>query len=588
MLRARSLLALAALFLGALALGTAPPAQAQESNVKEIVLDNGLTVLLYPRSGDPQVACGWIAKVGSANESPGITGLAHLFEHMMFKGTRTIGTKDIEKDLAIIAELDAKRAKISKHQGELDRQERLGMIEDASSPDVRTAEHQALLEEFDALLKQQKELLVDNEFDSIYTRAGGTGMNAGTSTDWTIYFINMPANKLELWAWMESDRLTNPVFRQFYSERDVVWEERRMRTDSTPTGRLDEEFDALFWKASPYSWQPIGWPSDLDGITREEALAFFDRNYSPNNLTLAIVGDFDVPATEALVRKYFSRIPRSEYEPTAVRTFDPPQQGIKRFEGVAETRPTVTVRWHAFPVGHVDEPALSTLVELLNGRTGRLYKSLVEDQQIATSAGAQLDARRYGGYVQLSGVAAPDHAPEDVEKALYAEIEKLQEELVGERELQKVKNQVVASSSRRLTSNFFILFQLLLNDGNGDWREMFREADKLLAVTPQQVQAAAKKYFPQETRTIAIYRTEKSDEPVDPLWAAMTPEQQQAAGMMKGQLAAVSDPARLEMMLSQMSGQAAMVPAEQKPVFDWVVSYLTKKIEGLKGQGGDS
>jgi predicted Zn-dependent peptidase len=318
---------LTALLLGALALGAALPALAQESNVKEIVLDNGLTILLYPRSGDPRVACGWIAKVGSANERPGITGLAHLFEHMMFKGTRTIGTKDIDRDLEIIAELDATRAKLARHQDELDRQKRLGMIEDASSPDVRTAEHQELLASFDALLAQQKELLVDNEFNSIYTKAGGTGMNAGTSTDWTLYFINMPANKLELWAWMESDRLTNPVFRQFYSERDVVWEERRMRTDSTPTGRLGEEFDALFWKASPYSWQPIGWPSDLDKITREEALAFFDRNYSPNNLTLALVGDFDLETTEPLLRKYFSRIPRSKLEPTAVRTFAPPPAG---------------------------------------------------------------------------------------------------------------------------------------------------------------------------------------------------------------------------------------------------------------------
>lgn len=151
-----------------------------------------------------------------------------------------------------------------------------------------------------------------------------------------------------------------------------------------------------------------------------------------------------------------------------------------------------------------------------------------------------------------------------------------------------MKNQVVASSSRRLTSNFFILFQLLLYDGNGDWREMFREADKLLAVTPQQVQAAAREYFPMERRTIAIYRTEETDEPEDPLWAALTPEQQQAAGMMKSRLAAVNDPAQLEMILSQMAGQAAMVPPDQKPVFDWIQSYLTKKIESLKVQGGDS
>ena len=579
---------LPALLLALLALAPARPATAQQENVEEIVLDNGMKVLLFQRPGDPRVACGWIAKVGSANERPGITGLAHLFEHMMFKGTRTIGTKDIDRDLEIIAELDKVRAQLSEYQDELDRRERLGMIEDASDPAVRSPEHQALLDRFDQLLAEQKELLVDNEFDQIYTKAGGTGMNAGTSTDWTIYFINMPANKLELWFWMESDRLTNPIFRQFYSERDVVWEERRMRTDSTPTGQLDEEFDALFWKASPYSWQPIGWPSDLDRITREEALDFFGRNYSPNNLTAALVGDFDAAEAKKLAEKYFGRIPRSPVPPTPVRTFDPPQEGLKRFEGVAETRPTVRVRWHAFPVGHVDEPALQMMTELLNGKTGRLYKSLVEDSEVATSASSQLDARRYGGYVQLSGVAAPEHSPEEVERGLYAEIKKLQDTPVGERELQKVKNQVVADKARRLSNNFFILFQLLLYDGNGDWKDMFTEADKLLAVTPADIQRVAKTYFPMETRTIAIYRTKETDAAADPLWAKLTPEQQGMAGMMKQRLAAVTDPAQVEMMLGQFSAQAGAVPPDQKPVFDWVVSFLEKKLEELKAEGGDS
>jgi predicted Zn-dependent peptidase len=571
----------AALLLGALALGAVRPAEAQEENVTEIVLENGMKVLLYPRPGDPRVACGWIAKVGSANERPGITGLAHLFEHMMFKGTRTIGTTDIERDLEI-------RGELRELQADLERRERLGKIPDASDPAARTPRHQELLARFDALLEEQKGLIVDNEFDQLYTKAGGTGLNAGTSTDWTIYFVNLPANKLELWFWLESDRLIDPIFRQFYSERDVVWEERRMRTDSTPTGKLDEEFNAMFWKASPYSWETIGWPSDLDTITREEALAFFERNYSPNNLTAALVGDFDVGEVEALARKYFARIPRSPRPPTPVRTFDPPQEGVKRLEGVAETRPTVQVRWQAFPYGHVDQPALDVLVELLNGRTGRLYRSLVEGQEVATRASAQLDARRYGGYVQLSGVASPEHSPEQVEQALYGEIRKLQEELVGQRELQKVQNQVVASKARRLSNNFFILFQLLLYDGNEDWREMFREADRLLAVTPQDIQAVAKKYFPMEARTIAVYRTKETDEAADPLWAALTPEQQQMAGMMKQRLAAIEDPAQLEMMLGQISAQAAMVPPEQKAVMDWVVSFLKGKLAKLESAGGES
>lgn len=582
--RARSVAALAL----ASTLLAAGSAAAQQSNVEELVLENGMTLLLYPRPGDPNVACGWVAKVGSANESPGITGLAHLFEHMMFKGTRTIGTEDIEADLALINQLDEIRAELRQEQRALDRKERLGQIDDADDPAVRSPRHQELLDRFNALLAEQKELLVDNEFDHVYTKAGGTGMNAGTSNDWTIYFINLPANKLELWFWMESDRLMNPVFRQFYSERDVVWEERRMRTDSTPTGKLDEEFNALFWKASPYSWAPIGWPSDLDTITREEALAFFGRNYSPNNLTAALVGDFDAGEAKRLATRYFGRIPRYPLPPTEVRTFDPPQEGIKRFEGVAETRPTVKMRWHAVPHGHVDEPALDVVMELLNGKTGRLYKALVEGQGIATQASASNDARLYGGFVQLTGVAAPDHQPEEVERALLAEIERLQKEPVGQRELQKVKNQVVASKSRRLSNNFFILFQLLLYDATGDWSDMFAEADKLLAVTPDDIQRVAAEYFPKDTLAVAIYRTKETEGPVDPLWAALGPQQQAVASQMKQQFDATDDAAQLEQALGQIRSQRSQAPAQFAPVFDWAESYLENRIASLKEKGGAS
>ena len=266
---------------------------AQEVAVEEVVLDNGMTVLLLPRPGDPNVAAGWVAKVGSVYERPGITGVAHLFEHMMFKGTSTIGTRNIESDLQLIAQLDEVKAEMRVEEAGLLEAHRLGRIEDPNDPAGRSVRHRELIERFEALLAEQDELIIKEDFSRLYSGQGASGMNAGTSYDYTVYFVNVPANKLELWFWMESDRLLNPVFREFYSERDVVHEERRLRTDSTPTGKFQEQFDALFWQSSPYSWPVVGWPSDLEGITREEALEFFGLYYAPNNLAAVLVGDFD-------------------------------------------------------------------------------------------------------------------------------------------------------------------------------------------------------------------------------------------------------------------------------------------------------
>ena len=277
-------------FIGALALAAAcaaGTAGAQQVPVEEVVLDNGLTLLLLPRPGDPNVAAGWVAKVGSVHERPGITGVAHLFEHMMFKGTAAIGTRNIEQDLQIIAELDELKAALRVEEAALLEAERLGRIEDAADPAHRTEGHRALMDRFEDLLAQQEELIIKEDFSRLYSGQGASGMNAGTSYDFTLYFVNVPANKLELWFWMESDRLLNPVFREFYAERDVVHEERRLRIDSTPTGKFEEQFNSLFWQSSPYSWPVIGWPSDLEGITRAEALEFFDLYYAPNNLTAA-------------------------------------------------------------------------------------------------------------------------------------------------------------------------------------------------------------------------------------------------------------------------------------------------------------
>jgi predicted Zn-dependent peptidase len=489
----------------------APVLWAQQVPVQEYVLPNGFKLLMIPKKGDPNIAAGWIAKAGSVNERPGITGLSHLFEHMMFKGTHVVGTKDIAKDLALMARMDAIKAETRKEEQAQIRRLRLGQISSLQDPKNRTPHHSELLRELARVEKEAKDLIIPNEFDKIYTNAGASGLNAETSQDYTLYFINVPANKLELWFWMESDRLMNPVFREFYSERDVVHEERRMRTDSTPTGKFEEEFNALFWTSSPYSWPIVGWPSDLDGLTREEALAYFAIHYAPNNVSACLVGDFDPGQAKAFADRYFGRLKRSPHPPPPVRTREVEQMAEKRMIAFAETNPEVQTLYHSVADGHVAEPALLVLGALLSGRTGRLYKSLVLDQKIANDVAAGQNGMKYEGFFVLNGVARPESTPEVVEQALYKEIEKLQKEKVGDRELQKVKNQFAADNYRRLESRFLLMQQILLADSNRGWQSFNEDPKRIAAVTADDVQRVANLYFKPENRAVALYYTKKSE-----------------------------------------------------------------------------
>ena len=572
------------LFVAALALPSAAVAQ----QVQPIVhtLENGMTLLLLPRPGDPNISAGWVAKVGSVNERPGITGVAHLFEHMMFKGTHTIGTQDIDEDLRIIAYLDDFKSQIGVLEKDLQRQQRLGMIDDWKTPENRSAEHAQLIDEFDTAVAEQKTLLVKDEFDRIYTGAGASGMNAGTANDLTIYFINVPANKLELWFWMESDRLANPVFREFYSERDVVHEERRLRTDSTPTGKFDEQFDSIFWQSSPYGWPVVGWPSDLEGITREEALDFFDTFYAPNNLTAGIVGGFDPDEAIEMAERYFGRLERGQVEPWGPRTTEVKQNAESRMVAYADTNPQVQVRYHTVADRHVDEPALLVMSNILNGRTGRLFKSLVEEQDIATRASAFVNGMKYEGFFQVSGTAKDGNTPEEVEAAIYREIEKLQEEAVTERELQKVKNQNAAAEFRRLQSSFFLLLQLLQADAMNGWETLNMTGPDLQAVTADDVMRVASTYFEPENRAVAIYYRKEGGEPEDPRLAELDEQSKQQVRMLMQQLAQAT-PAELDQLrqqLAQFEQMGGQVPAEQQAMFALMIELVRERVQELEGE----
>jgi predicted Zn-dependent peptidase len=557
---------------------------AQQVPVQELVLDNGMKVLMVPKKGDPNVAAGWVAKVGSVNERPGITGVSHLFEHMMFKGTKTIGTSNIEEDLKVMERMDAVKADIRKEEQEQIRRLRLGEISDLKDPATRTPKHKELLEEMGKLELRQRELLVKNEFDKIYTTAGASGMNAGTSNDFTVYFINVPSNKLELWFWMESDRLLNPIFREFYTERDVVHEERRLRTDSTPTGKYEEEFESMFWNSSPYSWPVVGWPSDLDGLTREEALAYYALNYAPNNLTACLVGDFDPAKAKELAVRYFGRLKRNPQDPPAVRTREVAHQAEKRMLATAETNPQVRIRYLSVADGHKDEPALVVLGSLLSGRTGRLYKSLVLDQKIANSAGAMQSGQKWEGYFEFSGVAKPGNTPEQVEQALYKEIEKIQKEKVPDRELQKVKNQFAASNFRRLQSNFALMVQLLLADANRGWKTFNEDPKQIDAVTVEDIQRVAGQYFKPESKAVIVYYTKKAaGAPADdPLLAGLSDEDKSRVQQFRGMIGQAK-PEQLKMILQQFEQREGSAPPEQQKLMQVLKKLIQERIKQLEG-----
>ncbi len=493
----------AALIAGAL------PARAQELKMEERTLSNGMRLLLLPRKDEPTIACGWVAKVGSVNERPGITGISHLFEHMMFKGTPTIGTKDAKKDLEIIEEQEKVRAGMREEISKMRAAFRRGEVDDITKPENKTARYKELEARFDALVKAQRDLLVKNEFDRIYAGQGGSGINAFTTHDMTGYFVTVPKNRLELWMWMESDRLGNPVFREFYAERDVVYEERRLRVESTPTGKLEEAFEEIFWHSSPYSWPVLGYPSDVAAITKQQADDYFALYYAPNNLTAILVGDFDPKEALALAETYLARIPRGKNPPPEVITTPPTWDAEVRFSGEAETNPEIEISWHTVPFQHRDGYALEILAALLNGRTGRLEKALVlpanaAATQVHASAGGLMTPQKYAGAFTIDAEAKEGHSLEEVEKGIDGQVERLKSEPVPAEELQKVKNNVAAAAFRKLSSNFFILLQLIVYEGYGDWREMNEAPRKAAAVTAEDVQRVAKSYLTKDNRAVYL------------------------------------------------------------------------------------
>jgi len=498
----------------------ATPLAAQDVPVVERTLPNGMRLVMVERHEQPTIAFGWLARVGSANERPGMTGMAHLFEHMMFKGTKTIGTRDARRDAELNDRQDEVQARIREEMSVLREKQRRGEIASMMDPAVRTPRLQEALAEFDRLVKEQRELIVKDEMDRIYTQAGATGLNASTSEDRTFYIVSLPSNKLELWFWLESDRLANPVFREFYSERDVILEERRQTLESRPGGVVAEAFNAMTWMASPYHWEVIGWPSDISQVTREQANEFFATYYAPNNLTAILVGDLSPDAAYALAERYFGRIPANPKGVPEVITLEPPQPAEQRMVAEVETIPSLQVEFKTVAAVHKDAPALQALAGILGGApmfmgrpggpggmrppSGRLHKSLVLEQKVATSASASSRGMKMGGVFGFRVTPTPGKSPGELEPALYAEFDKVLKDGVTDEELRRFKNATLVGFYGRLETNTGIRETLAQHLTVGTVEDFKGNLARIQSVTRDDVQRVARQYLVKDGRNVLL------------------------------------------------------------------------------------
>jgi predicted Zn-dependent peptidase len=344
----------------------------------------------------------------------------------------------------------------------------------------------------------------------------------------------------------------------------------------------------MFWESHPYNWPVVGWPSDIPAITKAQADAYYSTYYSPQNITLVLVGNLDPEKVTASAERYFGRIPRGKNPVPDVVTLEVPQQAEKRLNAEAEANPQVDILWHTVPFGHVDSYPLQVLAQLLSTRTGRLYKGLVLGSQVATDAFARQESRKWAGLFNAGGEAKEGRRPEEVEQAIYAEIAKLQKDDVPADELQKVKNNFAAAEYRRLSSNFPILVQLIQNDGRGDWREVNEAGTKVQAVTGADVRRVANKYFTKENRAVAVYtRKAGAAGPEDPDLAGLDDRGKSMVRQVMQRLQSVDDPEKLRQMAAQMDSQTAAVPPEMKPAHDVVRKKVQERIDELEKAKGE-
>jgi predicted Zn-dependent peptidase len=484
------------------------PAAAQEKKsgfnlpVQEFGLDNGLRVLIVERHDVPRVFCSLWWRVGSVNERTGLTGLSHFFEHMMFMGTDVIGTRDAKKDAELNAKIEDVMGKI--------REIKLGRLEakrrGLEAPAAEEERYKALWKEYQDYVEEQKNITLPEHLSNIFQANGGTGLNATTSYDRTNYFVDLPANKVELFCWLESDRFLKPVFRSFYPERDVVKEERRMRTDSTPTGLIHEAYWSLFWQAHPYRWPVLGWMSDIDEYQLADAQRYYDTHYSPENCTAIFVGDVNPAEMRELCKRYFGRLKRFPGERDAIVTQESEQLAERRMEGEADAKDELSIQWHGPAAVHKDAAACDLMMSLFSGRSGRFYLPLVEEKKLALDADSYFWSLKYGGVLHVGASPRETADLAKLEKAMTDIVEDVRKNGISERELEKSRNQQMADLVRGLKTNNGIAQQLGYFETVGTYKDFFAYAKALETATADDVKRCAETYLKPSGRNVLVIR----------------------------------------------------------------------------------
>jgi predicted Zn-dependent peptidase len=466
------------------------------------VLPNGLTVLLINRPEAPVFSYFTLVDAGDANDPTGQSGLAHMFEHLAFKGTEDIGTTNWPKEKVALK-------KVEETYAAYDREYRKRVGQDP-------AKLKQLREEFEAAKKDAQQYVVPNQFTEIAEENGATGINASTGLDSTEYFWSMPANRLQLWAYMESDRIAHPVPREFYKERDVVMEERRMRIDSNPIGRMVEQFLATAYVAHPYGRPGVGWESELSQIDATEAEVFHQKYYTPANMVIAVAGDVKASTAMPVLEKYFDRIPAGP-KPEPMATVEPPQNSEKSVIIRETTQPFYLEGYHRGDYLDPDDQVYDAISDILsNGRVSRLYRSLVRDQRIAAEAEgfSGFPGVKFPGLFAFYAVPLPGHTPEEMRTAIHKEIDKLKTQDVTDEELAMFKTRAQADLLRSLADNQGLAESLANYQLRyGDWRELFRQLDKIDKVSKADIRRVANKVFTESNRTYAIIETVPQKQP---------------------------------------------------------------------------
>ncbi|MFH0766015.1 MAG: pitrilysin family protein [Calditrichota bacterium] len=571
MFRSRSgpIIAIILLFGLMVSAGAGAPVPSLREHVRETTLANGLKVVVVERHQAPLFFALITFRVGSTIETLDHTGLSHFMEHMLFKGSKTLGTTDYKKEVPILKELEETAAKMRDLQilignwrfdmfEEVLQQtrkslppevlEKVGASEsEALQTALETLQNQAevlpaewqktpwitydnninywsiYLELLDLrlqilnLMQEQKQFIQQTALDQIYDIHGAQGLNAGTGYDGTTYMVGLPSNCLELWMFLESDRFQNPVFREFYSEREVIQEEARMY-ENEPDDVLQKIFMENAFVAHPYGRPIIGWTSDIQRTTRTDMENHFRRFYAPNNCQLTIVGDVNAEETFKMVKRYFSPWKSAEVA-QEVLVQEPPQIGEKRIRVEFDAEPQMMMGFHVPAAPHPDYYALRMAEEVLSsGRTSRFYRNIFEKGLTAGSPGAWLGpSDRYPGVFILSGGPRENHTVEELETALLTELDNLKSELVNERELERIRNRYLRSQFDRLRYNRWLAFSISSAfKSRGDWKVLEDDFNRLMAVTPEDIQRVANKYFTSQNRTVAsLVKPTEANPPVN-------------------------------------------------------------------------